>query len=108
VGGSRFGILEGTKMKYEFTINEDAYSLDTENLLMSECIAIEKVTGLTWSEWESAVSSGSMSALKAGLWVAVKRKQPELRFSDFDFSWGDFDVVDQEAEPAPKEEADNT
>ena len=99
---------EGTAMKYEFTINEDAYALDTENLLMSECIAIEKVTGFTWSEWETAVTSGSMSALKAGLWVAVKRKQPELRFSDFDFSWGDFNVVDQEVEEAPKEEADNT
>ena len=94
-------------MKYEFKINEETYELDTENLLMSECIAIEKVTGFTWSEWETSVTNGSMSALKAGLWVAVKRKQPELRFSDFDFSWGDFNVVDQEVEEAPKEEAEN-
>jgi len=90
-------------MKYQFTINEDAFELDTDNLLMSECIAIEKVTGSTWNEWEEAVAKGSMTSLKAGLWIAVKRKQPELKFSDFDFSWGDFQVKTDEVEELPKE-----
>jgi hypothetical protein len=90
-------------MKYNFKINNDAFELDTEKLLISECIAVEKVTGLTWSEWEEAVAKGSMTALKAGLWVAVKREQPELRFSEFDFSWGDFEVPEDEVEESPKE-----
>lgn len=82
-------------MQYNFKINDDTFMLDTERLLMSECIAIEKVTGQTWQEWQQAVSNGSMTALKAGLWIAVKRQQPELRFSEFDFAWSDFEVVEE-------------
>lgn len=84
-------------MQYNFKIDQELFELDTDNLLMSECIQIEKVTGQTWQEWQQAVANGSMTALKAGLWIAVRRKQPELRFSEFDFAWSDFEIVENPA-----------
>lgn len=96
-------------MLYKFSISGVDYELDTNSMLMSECVDIEKVTGTTYTKWEAAIGEGSMTALKAGLWIAVRRKQPDLKFSEFDFSWGDFEVAQDEAEDptTPPEPSDS-
>jgi hypothetical protein len=83
-------------MQYRFTISGEQYELDTDALFMDECLDIEKVTGDTYRAWLAALGDGSMLALKAGLWIAVRRKQPDLTFSAFNFNWSDFDVVEDE------------
>jgi hypothetical protein len=83
-------------------IADKEYGLD--RLMLSEAEAIEKVTG---QKMQDALSSGSATSLKALAWVAMKREDPSLRFSDVDFALEDIDVIgdDEEADPTPDPEA---
>jgi hypothetical protein len=49
-------------------------------LLSPESEAIEKVTGLYLPAWQEAAVEGSQRALRAFLWVMLKRLQPTLKF----------------------------
>lgn len=59
-------------------------------LMVTEVEAFEKVTGLAMQD---GLASGSATALRALVWIARKRIEPELRFSDVDFALEDLEVV---------------
>ena len=67
-----------------FTAHGETFELDPQRLMFAEARAVEKVTGLTFKEYGGALSSGSMTAMQAFMWVAAKRVHPELTFSDLD------------------------
>lgn len=69
------------------------WDFDPYKLLSPECMAIERVTGLTFEEWVSHLIRGSMVAVHAALWVLLRRDDPGLDPDDVVFTYDDFDVV---------------
>lgn len=88
-------IIEGTK--YEF---------DDSRLTFAEARALEKATGRTMGEIGQSGGTDATS-LQAMIWVAMKRTDPTLKFSDLDeMSMGDIEFVEEiaaepESEPDP-------
>jgi hypothetical protein len=74
-------------------------SYDLSRLTIVEAEAIEKVTG---QKMQDALGSGTAASLRALVWVAMKRQEPTLRYTDVDFALEDVEVVtdDEEAEGA--------
>lgn len=62
-------------------------------LLSPESEAIEKVTGLYLPAWQEAAGEGSQRALRAFLWVMLKRKQPTLKFDQVVVSASEMELV---------------
>jgi hypothetical protein len=58
--------------------------VSTEDLSAVESAAIESVTGQEWGDVEGALRTQSPTTMRAVLWAFRKRKQPTLRFSEFD------------------------
>jgi hypothetical protein len=58
-----------------------------------EAEAIEKVTGLYLPAWQEAAGEGSQRALRAFLWVMLKRKQPTLKFDQVDVAADEMELV---------------
>lgn len=88
--------------------NGETHTLDLDRMLFAEGRAIEKVTGSTFGEFGQAMQAGSLTAIQALVWVAVKRTHPETKFSDLD-EWEigavELTVEDEEAEADPTEAA---
>lgn len=80
---------------------------DLSRLTIVEAEAIEKVTG---QKMQDALGSGTASSLRALVWVAMKRQEPTLRYTDVDFALEDVEVItpdeDADADPTPDPEAD--
>ena len=90
-----------------FTVDDKAYDYDDATMTFAEGRAIEKATGRTFGEIGELAKSGSLSAIQALVWVAMKRTEPTLKFSDLDdraISAFDFD----DAEPDEDAGADPT
>lgn len=79
------------------------YPLD--KLMVSEAEAIEKVTG---EKMQDALSSGTATSMKALVWVAMKRQQPDLAFRDVDFALEDVEVIAPEDPTTAPEGASET
>jgi hypothetical protein len=76
-------------------------SYDLSRLTIVEAEAIEKVTG---QKMQDALGSGTASSLRALVWVAMKRQEPTLRYTDVDFALEDVEVItpeDEGADPTP-------
>lgn len=73
-----------------------------DRLLSPEAVAIERLTKLTFAEWEDAALRGSVSALHAFLYVMLKRDNPTLKPAEVVFSMKeiDLDLDDEETEAA--------
>jgi hypothetical protein len=82
----------------KITVSGEEY--DLSRLTIVEAEAIEKVTGLKMSE---VAEAGTASALRAMVWVAMKRKQPDLAFRDVDFVLEEVEVESEDPSPAPAE-----
>ena len=67
-----------------FTVDDKAYDYDDATMTFAEGRAIEKVTGRTFGEIGELAKTGSLSAIQALVWVAMKRTEPTLKFSDLD------------------------
>jgi hypothetical protein len=82
-------------------------SYDLSRLTIVEAEAIEKATG---QKMQDALGSGTAASLRALVWVAMKRQEPTLRYSDVDFALEDVEVVaddeDAEADPTTDPSAD--
>jgi hypothetical protein len=65
--------------------------LDIDKVMFAEARAVERVTGKTFREAIQGLTDGSIESMQAIVWLAFKRKQPELKFSDID-SWAISDV----------------
>lgn len=79
-------------------IKVEGVEYDLSRLTVVEAEAIEKVTG---EKMEDALGSGRASSLRALVWVAMKRQNPELRYSDVDFALEDVEMV-EDPTPAPE------
>lgn len=62
-------------------------------LLSPESEAIEKVTGLYLPAWQEAVAEGSQRAMRAFLWVMLKRQQSTLKFDQLQVAADEMEVV---------------
>lgn len=60
------------------------WNLKEVRFMSSEAETVERSTGLEWQEAKARVIKGSMLALRAIVWVLVKRDQPALRYTQFD------------------------
>lgn len=74
------------------------WEFEPAKLMSPECIAIEKLTGLTFSEWAESVKKGSVRSMHAYLWVLLKRESPTLQPKEVQFSPSevDFEPSDDE------------
>lgn len=64
------------------------WNFKPDRMLATEAEAIEKKTGLRFAEWAEALQHGSAIALRAMLWILLKRTEPTLQFGDVDFALG--------------------
>ena len=92
-----------------FIVDGTKYELDQKSITFAEGRAIEKVTGRTMGEIQRA-GGDDVSTTQAMLWVAMKRQQPTMRFSDLDeLPMGSIEMLpDEDEEPAEAGEADPT
>lgn len=94
-----------------FTYDGDHFDLlDDKSLTFAEGRAVEKVTGRPLSEQGEALDS-----MQALLWVSIKRRRPELKFSDLDdapvsaFAWDEEPAEEVDgADPTDADEAPST
>lgn len=68
----------------KFVANGTTYEMDEATITFAEGRAVEKVTGLPFTEVGASAANGSMLAMQALVWVAVKRSQPTTKFEDID------------------------
>lgn len=80
--------------------------IDQQRLTFAEGRAVEKVTGLSFVDFGKALGGGSVTALQALIWVAFKRSEPTLKFSDLD-DWN-MSALTTEAETEPEAQVDPT
>jgi hypothetical protein len=67
-----------------FKVDEVEYEFDEEKLTFAEGRALEKVTGKPFGQLGPAAEEGSLVVIQGFVWVALKRSQPTLKFSDLD------------------------
>lgn len=88
--------------------DERSWDLDFNNMKASEWISIEKQAGLASREFAAALQKGSLLAVKALLWVLLKRSMSTLSWDSLDFTMAEIDMVPDEddeveaGEPDPK------
>jgi hypothetical protein len=86
------------------TVDGETFEASPEKLTNVEGMAVEKVTGLTFTEWTESLERGSMLGLTALVLVMRKRTNPELRFGDVEFELASLSVDEEEgpkdAEPS--------
>jgi hypothetical protein len=87
-----------------FTVDGVTREFDEEKLTFGEGRAIEKVTGFAFGEISEHASSGRLAVIQAFIWVALKRDEPTLTFSDLD----DRNISDFVFEDAKGDDADPT
>lgn len=81
-------------MKFVYTpegLEPREWEFEPAKLMSPECIAIEKLTGLTFAEWADAAKRGSVQATHAYLWVLLKRDEPTLTPKQVQFSPSEVD-----------------
>jgi hypothetical protein len=85
------------------TVDGKTYELATDSLLNVECMAVEKVTGLTTGEWTESLGKGSMLAITALVWIIRKRTEPTLGLDEVVFGVASLEMEEDE-EPEGKGE----
>ena len=93
-------------MDLKFSVDGVKHEFDATKLTFGEARAIEKVCGYPFGDFGSHLRDGEMTTMQAMVWVAMKRQQPDLEFSDLDdVSIGDVEIHgdDEEGEPDPTE-----
>jgi hypothetical protein len=86
------------------------FEFDPDNPLNLEAEALESVGGEAWEDYPGFLmraGSGNARARHALLWVMLRRTNPQLRFVDVVFNFGEFateQIEDDEPEPVGKDE----
>jgi hypothetical protein len=65
--------------------DEQTFDFHVDRLMSFEAEALEEAGGEQWEtvhEWANKFDRGSMRAIRAALWIMLRRQQPALRFSD--------------------------
>ena len=68
----------------KFKVDGVEHEFDEEKLTFGEGRALEKVTGYAFGEIGSHGDRGELTVVQAFVWVALKRSEPTLAFSDLD------------------------
>jgi hypothetical protein len=81
-------------------LEDRVWTHEPKKLLSPEVITIEKLTGMRFPEWETAVQNGSIIAIHAYLYVLLKRDEPTLTPSNVVFSSDqvDIELTDEETD----------
>lgn len=69
-------------------------------LMSPEAELIEKRTGMAFADWARVVTEGSMIALRALLFVMLKRGEPTLKWEQLQFSMSEVDFILDDEEKA--------
>jgi len=97
VSGLRF-IHEGTK-----------YEINPERMTFREARDFRKATGYGVTQIGDAVKAGDEGVLQGLFWLAMRREDPPLRFSDLDeMPMGDFEEIGDDEAPTEEVEVDPT
>jgi hypothetical protein len=87
------------------------FDFRVERLMSFEAEALEEAGGDQWEtvhEWANKFDRGSMRAIRAALWIMLRRQQPALRFSDLVVRVDELKVEeDPEPEPGKDEPGDS-
>lgn len=78
-------------MKLTYTPEDgepQVWSFSADKLMTTEAEAVEKVTGMSYDEFGTALVRGRATAKRAVVWVLRKRSEPTLRYSAVDFPMG--------------------
>jgi hypothetical protein len=67
------------------SVDGTIYEFDENTADNIELMAIERVTGMTTTEWADAVTRGSMLGITALIWTGPRRNEPTLEFGDVHF-----------------------
>jgi hypothetical protein len=76
--------------------DERSWDLDFETMKASEWISIEQKAGFTAGQFGDAIKTGSMLAIKALLWVLMKRSMSTLAWDSLDFSMAEIDIIEDD------------
>lgn len=92
-----------------FALDGTKYEFDEKRLMNVEAIAIKRVTSekLGFVDWMQAVSESDVEAITALVWIVRKRTEPDLRFSDVEFSIVEF-IESLESDEETDAESDPT
>jgi hypothetical protein len=83
-----------------------SWDLDFDTMKASEWISIEKQAGLASAEFAEALQKGSLLAVKALLWVLLKRSMSTLSWDSLDFTMAEVDILDDDETAAESVESD--
>lgn len=87
-----------------FSVDGDTHEFDEERLTFGEGRALETVTGYAFGELSQHASAGELTVVQAFIWVALKRKEPTLKFSDLDDrAISEFEFLEDEAADAEED-----
>jgi len=83
----------------KFRANGKDYEFEEEEITFREAEALEEQTGLTMKEVFSELKDGASRALRAIVWLAVRRTDGELAYDDLlDWNIADLDFGDEAEE----------
>ena len=80
-------------------IGEEEILFDPSKILLSECVAAERATGLSWPQIISGLNNGLALAIQAVVWIMRKRSNPKLNLRDVEFNFGDYVLLDPDEHP---------
>lgn len=87
----------------KFKVNGEAYEFDDSRMTFGEARALEEVTGLNMSDLGKG---SSIATTQAFIWLAVRRRDPSVKFLDLD-DWNIADLeMDGEEAKAEGDDAD--
>jgi hypothetical protein len=66
----------------KFQANGRDLEFDPDHILFSEAAAFRRYTGEAFIEWSSLLDAGREDAMQAIVWIAAKRREPELTFAE--------------------------
>lgn len=86
----------------QFKVDGEVFDFDENRLTFAEARALEHRTGVPFSKVGESAQDGGIDALQALIWIAMKRQQPTLMFSDLDdLAISDIEFVTEEGEADP-------
>jgi hypothetical protein len=88
-----------------------SWDIDPDDFDNLEAESLEIVGGETWDsygQWFFLMARGNMRAIRALLWMLLKRTNPDLDFNEVRFRTNEVDMQDLEDEPVGKDEPDDT
>lgn len=87
-----------------FSVDGVKHEFDEERITFAEGRAIEKVTGEPFGQIARHAHEGNLTVMQAFIWVALKRDEPTLQFSDLDDrAMADFEFHEDPAEDAEED-----